>query len=94
MDSTSWLIFFAGLVNQAGRVMIPAVKTSVMADAAFGVTFKQNVGAMLSGVSIVCLGGKMVSSWPRLRPSPLARALGGAMAGRPLRAIPVCEHRP
>lgn len=61
-DVTSWLLFFAGLVNQAGRVMIPAVKTSVMADPDFHPEFKQNVGAMLSGVSIVCLAGKVLGA--------------------------------
>ncbi len=59
-DYTSWLLFFAGLVNQSGRVMIPAIKTSVMADADFGPTFTANVGKLLSGVSIVCLSGKIL----------------------------------
>ena len=36
VDVCSWLLFLAVLVNQAGRVMIPAVKTSVLADPAFG----------------------------------------------------------
>ena len=62
MDTTSWLIFFAGLINQMGRVMIPAIKTSVMADAQFGPEFKQSVGKILSGVSLVCMGGKMVGA--------------------------------
>jgi len=56
------LLFFAGMANQMGRVMIPAIKTSVMTDPVFGPTFKANVGMMLSAVSIVCLGGKILGA--------------------------------
>jgi MFS family permease len=62
VDVTSWLLFFAGLTNQMGRVMIPAVKTSIMDDAEFGPDFKANVGGFLSGVSLVCMGGKMLGA--------------------------------
>ena len=47
-DACSWLLFSAVLVNQAGRVMIPAIKTSVLADPDFAPAFEQNVGAMLA----------------------------------------------
>jgi len=62
MDVCSNLLFLAVLVNQAGRVMIPAIKTSVLADADFSPEFGQNVGAMLSGVSLVCLFGKFLGA--------------------------------
>ena len=45
-DACSWLLFAAVLVNQAGRVMIPAIKTSVLVDPDFAPAFEQNVGAM------------------------------------------------
>ena len=61
-DACSWLLFAAVLVNQAGRVMIPAVKTSVLVDPDFAPAFEQNVGAMLSGVSLVCLFGKLLGA--------------------------------
>jgi len=61
-DVTSWLLFLAVLVNQAGRVMIPAIKTSVLADDDFKPDFGETVGAMLSGVSLVCLGGKLLGA--------------------------------
>ena len=61
-DACSWLLFAAVLVNQAGRVMIPAIKTSVLVDPDFSPAFEQNVGAMLSGVSLVCLGGKLLGA--------------------------------
>jgi MFS family permease len=61
-DACSWLLFAAVLVNQAGRVMIPAIKTSVLVDKDFAPAFEQNVGAMLSGVSLVCLGGKLLGA--------------------------------
>jgi len=61
-DACSWLLFAAVLVNQAGRVMIPAIKTSVLVDPDFAPAFEQNVGAMLSGVSLVCLGGKLLGA--------------------------------
>ena len=61
-DACSWLLFSAVLVNQAGRVMIPAIKTSVLADPDFAPAFEQNVGAMLSAVSLVCLGGKLLGA--------------------------------
>jgi len=60
MDVTSWLLFLAGLANQMGRVMIPALKTSVIADATMGSEFKDKVGGLLAGVSVVCLGGKIL----------------------------------
>ena len=62
IDVTSWLLFLAVLVNQAGRVMVPAVKTSLLADPAFGSEFEASVGSMLSGVSIVCLAGKLLGA--------------------------------
>jgi MFS family permease len=61
-DVTSWLLFLAVLVNQVGRVMIPAIKTSVLADKDFAPEFEQSVGAMLSGVSLVCLFGKLLGA--------------------------------
>jgi MFS family permease len=61
-EATSWLLFLAVLVNQSGRVMIPSVKTSVLADPEFGPAFQTSVGALLSGVSIVCLGGKLLGA--------------------------------
>lgn len=62
MDVTSWLLFLSVLVNQMGRVLVPALKTSVIADAELGVEFKDKVGVLLSGVSIVCLGGKLLGA--------------------------------
>ena len=38
---TSYLLFAANLVNQMGRVMVPAIKTSVLADAEVGAEFKE-----------------------------------------------------
>lgn len=61
-ESTSWLLFLAVLVNQSGRVMIPSIKTSVLADPEFGPAFQTSVGALLSCVSIVCLGGKLLGA--------------------------------
>uniref|UniRef100_A0A7S2GG42 Major facilitator superfamily (MFS) profile domain-containing protein n=1 Tax=Haptolina brevifila TaxID=156173 RepID=A0A7S2GG42_9EUKA len=60
IDDTAWLLFAAGLANQMGRVMIPAIKTSVQSDAVMGAEFKDKVGYFLSLVSIVCLGGKVL----------------------------------
>mmetsp|Transcript_46683 Transcript_46683/g.77237 ORF Transcript_46683/g.77237 Transcript_46683/m.77237 type:complete len:430 (-) Transcript_46683:330-1619(-) len=62
VDVTSWLLFSAVLVNQAGRVMVPAVKTSVISDPDFGASFGASVGTMLSGVSMVCLVGKLLGA--------------------------------
>lgn len=62
MDVTSWLLFIAVLTNQAGRVLVPAIKTSVLADAAMGPTFKEVVGAQLATVSLVCLAGKLIGA--------------------------------
>ncbi len=62
VDTTSWLLFSAVLFNQMGRVMIPAVKTSVLADVAMGTEFKDKVGAQLAGVSVVCLAGKLLGA--------------------------------
>ena len=45
---TSWLLFIAVLTNQAGRVLVPAIKTSVLADPAMGPEFKEVVGAQLA----------------------------------------------
>ena len=61
-DATSWLLFLAVLVNQSGRVMVPSLKTSVLADPDFGEPFAAVVGGLLSGVSIVCLGGKLLGA--------------------------------
>ena len=61
-DATSWLLFSAVLINQMGRVMIPAIKTSVLADAVMGAEFEDKVGAQLSFVSIVCLAGKLLGA--------------------------------
>jgi len=60
VDVTSWLLFASVCINQMGRVMVPAVKTTVLADATMGEEFKEKVGMLLSGVSIVCLGGKLL----------------------------------
>ena len=62
MDVTSWLLFTSVLVNQMGRVLIPAIKTTVIADPVMGSEFKDKVGMFLSGVSIVCLGGKLLGA--------------------------------
>jgi len=62
MDVTSWLLFTSVLVNQMGRVLIPAIKTTVIADPEMGSEFKDKVGMFLSGVSIVCLGGKLLGA--------------------------------
>lgn len=62
MDVTSWLLFLSVLVNQSGRVLVPAIKTSVLADPDMGPEFKDKVGALLSAVSIVCLGGKLLGA--------------------------------
>ena len=62
IDVCSWLLFLAVLVNQMGRVMIPAVKTSVIADKDYAPQFEESVGAMLSGVSLVCLAGKLLAA--------------------------------
>ena len=61
-DVTSWLLFLAVLINQAGRVMVPAIKTSVLADPKMGTEFQSKVGALLSAVSLVCLGGKLLGA--------------------------------
>ena len=61
-EATSWLLFLAVLVNQSGRVMIPSIKTSVLADPAFGPAFSSSVGPLLSLVSLVCLGGKLLGA--------------------------------
>ena len=42
--------------------MIPALKTSILADADIGGEFKDKVGILLSGVSIVCLSGKILGA--------------------------------
>jgi len=62
IDSTAWLLFVAVLGNQMGRVMIPAIKTSVQVDATMGAEFQEKVGIFLSGVSIVCLAGKLLGA--------------------------------
>ena len=62
IDATSWLLFSAVLINQMGRVMIPAIKTSVLADATMGAEFKDKVGAQLAFVSIVCLAGTLLGA--------------------------------
>ena len=36
---TTYLLFTANLVNQMGRVLVPAIKTTVLADAEFGAEF-------------------------------------------------------
>ena len=61
MDATAYLLFIAVGANQMGRVMIPALKTSVLGDAVMGAEFKDKVGAFLSGVSLVCLAGKLIA---------------------------------
>ena len=58
----SWLLFLAVLVHQMGRVMIQAVETSVIADKDYAPQFEESVGAMLSGVSLVCLAGKLLAA--------------------------------
>jgi MFS family permease len=62
VDFTAWLLFFSVFTNQMGRVMVPAIKTSVLADAAMGTEFKDKAGLFLSGVSIVCFGGKLLGA--------------------------------
>ena len=62
MDVTSWLLFIAVLTNQAGRVLVPAIKTSVIADPTLGPSFKEVVGAQLATVSLVCLAGKLIGA--------------------------------
>ena len=62
LDMTAWGLFIAGLINQMGRVMIPAVKTTIMADPVLGGGFKEQVGAWLSAVSLVCLAGKLLGA--------------------------------
>ncbi|KAL1524476.1 hypothetical protein AB1Y20_019370 [Prymnesium parvum] len=57
----SWLLFAAVLVNQIGRVMVPSVMTSVLADKDFDVTAESR-GFMLAVVSAVCLGGKFLGA--------------------------------
>jgi MFS family permease len=59
---TAYLLFLSTLVNQMGRVMVPAIKTSVIADAEMGAEFREKVGVLLSGVSVVCLGGKLLGA--------------------------------
>lgn len=59
--SLSWILFGAVLVNQTGRVMVPSVMTSVLADPHFDVT-PQSRGFMLAGVSAVCLAGKFLGA--------------------------------
>ena len=62
LDVTSWLLFLSVLINQMGRVLVPAIKTKVMKDAAMGTEFTDKVGLLLSAVSIVCLGGKFLGA--------------------------------
>ena len=59
MDTISLLLFTAVLINQAGRVMVPSVMTSIMADPSFDLTVDARK-EMLAGVSVVCLVGKIV----------------------------------
>lgn len=49
----------AVLINQTGRVMIPSVMTSVLADPEIAVDADSRA-VMLAGVSAVCLGGKFL----------------------------------
>ena len=42
---TTYLLFTANLVNQMGRVLVPAIKTTVLADAEFGAEFQDKVAA-------------------------------------------------
>lgn len=82
MDTISLLLFVAVLINQAGRVMVPSVMTSIMADPEFDLTVDARK-EMLAGVSIVR------SAWIK-RDSPREQQLGwrpcaarlGASAGR------------
>ena len=59
---TTYLLFTANLVNQMGRVLVPAIKTTVLADAEFGAEFQDKVGGLLGSVSLVCLGGKLLGA--------------------------------
>ena len=45
---TTYLLFTANLVNQMGRVLVPAIKTTVLADAEFGAEFQDKVGGLLA----------------------------------------------
>ena len=49
LDMTAWGLFIAGLINQMGRVMIPAVKTTIMADPVRLGGFKEQVGSVAVG---------------------------------------------
>ena len=59
MDTTSLLLFLSVLVNQVGRVMVPSVMTSILADPDFDLTVDARKN-FLAGVSAVCLAGKLV----------------------------------
>ena len=80
LDMTAWGLFIAGLINQMGRVMIPAVKTTIMADPVLGGGFKEQVGAWLSAVSLVCLAGKLLGTDVRQRLVDQLRNLGCSSA--------------
>ena len=56
---TSWLLFLAVLVNQSGRVMVPAVMTAILADSHMPVDADVRA-TYLALVSAVCLGGKFL----------------------------------